>query len=307
MTTMKTGGTHVDRPGIAVPLARAREEVGDLIASRGAQSGRSSALRFGLLGPVVVWSSDPSRDNTVDQLLSENKARGALAALLLRANLLVTQAQLGNLLWDVPPESARPNIRSYVAQVRKALNFADPGATRLSSVKRGGPSDGASYRLRVDPMELDADAFVRLVRHAGEETKAGALTSAVATLRLALSLWRGDAGRTDLAVADVLGRQLDSLNALRLVAQEDLLALQFRLGEHRLLIPEIRALLAEHPMREGLWAHLMRAYYRTGDIGSALNAYQECRQLLDRNLGVQPGSVLRQLHTAVLQRDDDSV
>ncbi|GHG47792.1 AfsR/SARP family transcriptional regulator [Streptomyces griseocarneus] len=297
----------MSQPGITLPSARTREAVGDLTKRPGARSGQPSALKFGLLGPVVVWSFDPNRDEAVEQLLSENKARGALAALLLRANLFVTQAQLGNLLWEVPPESARPNIRSYVARVRKALNFADPGVVRLSTVKRGGPADGGSYRLRVDPMELDADVFVRLVRRASEETRAGALTNAVATLRLALSLWRGDAGHTDLAVADVLRRQLDALNAFRLVAQEDLLSLQFRLGEHRLLIPEIRALLAEHPMREGLWAHLMRAYYRTGDIGSALNAYQECWRLLDSNLGVRPGAVLQQLHRAVLHRDDDSV
>ncbi|MEV0124992.1 BTAD domain-containing putative transcriptional regulator [Streptomyces sp. NPDC050703] len=256
---------------------------------------------------MAVWSFDPKRDQAVERLLSEHKARGALAALLLRANLFVTQTQLRNLLWDTPPESARPNIRSYVARVRKALDFADPGAVRLSTVKCGGPSDGGSYRLRVDPMELDADVFVRLVRHAGEETRAGALTNAVATLRHALGLWRGDAGHTDLAVADALRRQLDALNALRLVAQEDLLSLQFRLGEHRHLIPEIRSLLAEHPMREGLWALLMRAYYRTGDIGSALNAYQECWWLLDHHLGVRPGAVLQQLHKAVLHRDDDSV
>jgi DNA-binding SARP family transcriptional activator len=297
----------VSQPGIALSSARTYEAAGDLNTRPGGWSNQSSALKFGLLGPVAVWSFDPSRDKAVEQMLSENKARGALAALLLRANLFVTQAQLGNLLWDVPPESARPNIRSYVARVRKALSFADPGVVRLSSVKRGGPSEGGSYRLRVDPMELDADVFVRLVRHAGEETRAGALTKAAATLRLALSLWRGDAGHTDLAVADVLRRQLDALNELRLVAQEDLLSLQFRLGEHRLLLPEIRALLAEHPMREGLWAHLMRAYYRTGDIGSALKAYQDCWRLLDRNLGVQPGAVLQRLHRAVLHRDDDSV
>ncbi|MFI6763089.1 BTAD domain-containing putative transcriptional regulator [Micromonospora sp. NPDC050417] len=256
---------------------------------------------------MVVWSADPSRNEGVERRLSENKARGTLAILLLRANQFVTQTQLSQLLWDTPPDSARSNIRSYVARVRKALDFADPNVPRLSSVKRGGQSDGGSYRLRVDPMELDADVFVRLVRHAGEETRAGATTNAAATLRLALGLWRGDAGHTDLAVADILRAQLDALNQLRLVAHEDLLSLQLRLGEHRLLIPEIRALLAENPMREGLWAHLMRAYYRSGDIGAALNAYQEFWRMLDRNLGVQPGAMLQQLHRSILHRDDDSV
>jgi DNA-binding SARP family transcriptional activator len=108
-------------------------------------------------------------------------------------------------------------------------------------------------------------------------------------------------------VANVLQAQLDALNQLRLVAHEDLLELQLSLGEHRLLIPGIRALLAENPLREGLWALLMRAYYRSGDIGAALNAYQESWCMLDRNLGVQPGATLRHLHHAILHRDDDSI
>jgi DNA-binding SARP family transcriptional activator len=255
----------------------------------------------------VAWSVDPGRDEEVEQALSENKARSTLAVLLLRANQFVTQTQLSHLLWDNPPDSARPNIRSYVAQVRKALTIADASPPRLSSVKRGGQSDGNSYRLRVEPMELDADVFVRLVRHAGEEARAGAVTAAASTLRVALGLWRGDAGHPDLAVAEALRAQLEALNQLRLVAYEDLLSLQFRLGEHRLMIPEIRALLAEHPMREGLWAHLMRAYYRSGDIGAALGAYQEFRHIMDRDLGVQPGAALQELHRSILRRDDDSV
>ncbi|MFD2767096.1 AfsR/SARP family transcriptional regulator [Micromonospora eburnea] len=256
---------------------------------------------------MVIWSADPSRDESVERRLSENKARGTLAVLLLRANRFVTQAQMSQLLWDTPPDSARSNIRSYVARVRKALDLADLGVSRLSSVKRCGPSDGGSYSLRVEPMELDADVFVRLVRRAGEEARAGAVARAAAMLRLALGLWRGDAGHADLAVADSLRAQLDALNQLRLVAQEDLLSLQLRLGEHRLLIPEIRGLLTEHQMREGLWAQLMRAHYRSGDIGGALNAYKEYWRVLDRNLGVQPGPMLQQLYRSILDRDDESV
>jgi DNA-binding SARP family transcriptional activator len=255
----------------------------------------------------VVWSADPSRDESVERTLSESKARGTLAVLLLRANQFVTQTQLGQLLWDTPPDSARSNIRSYVARVRKALDLADPDVPRLSSVKRGGTSDGGAYRLCVAPMELDADVFVRLVRHAAEQSRAGEVTKAAASLRHALGLWRGDAGNADLAVAAVLRAQLDALNQLRLVAHEDLLSLRFRLGEHRLLIPEIRALLSEHQMREGLWALLMRAHYRSGDVGAALGAYKESWQVLDRQLGVQPGAMLQQLHRSILNRDDDSV
>jgi DNA-binding SARP family transcriptional activator len=147
------------------------------------EAGNSSKLKFGILGPVAVWTNDPGCDEAVQQALSENKARGTLVALLLRANQFVTQAQLSQLLWDAPPDSARPNIRTYVAQVRKALECTDQNTSRLSSIKRGAQTEGGSYRLRIDPMELDADLFVRLVRHAREESRAGAVADAASTLR----------------------------------------------------------------------------------------------------------------------------
>jgi DNA-binding SARP family transcriptional activator len=156
-------------------------------------------------------------------------------------------------------------------------------------------------------MELDADVFVRLVRHAGEEARSGLMAAIASTLRVALGLWRGEAGDTDMAVAEALRAQLEALNRLRLVAYEDLFALQLRLDMHRHIIPEIRALLAEHSTREGLWVHLMRAYCRSGDIGTAPGAYQEFWRILDRDLGVQPGATLQRLHRSILHRDDDSI
>jgi DNA-binding SARP family transcriptional activator len=264
-------------------------------------------LRFGLLGPVVVWSADPEKDHLLEKELSENKVRSALAALLLRPNQFVTQAQLIQLMWDEPPESARPNIRSYVARVRKLLQLADAGADRLSSLRRGCGADGGAYRLAVEPMELDAEVFTTLLRQAGEQCDRGFPCEAAALLRRALSLWRGDAGRADLTASAAMLSQLEALNQLRLVAQEDLVSVRLQMGEHRLVVPEIRALLSEHQVRESLWAQLMRAFYRSGDVGAALRAYEESWQVLDRQLGVQPGSMLRQLHASILRRDDESV
>lgn len=289
----------------ALPTRLQNGQLADVSSTRSLSA--PSPVKFSLLGTIAIWTFDRAREEYVERPLPEHKARGTLAALLFRANSYMTQSQLSRLLWDDPPESARSNVRSYVAQVRKALHTGLPGDARLSSLKASGVTHSGSYRLRVDPLELDADAFVRLVRQAAEESRAGAVASAAVCLRRALELWQGDAGHDELAVSRALLAQLTALDQLRLGAHEDLLALRLRLGEHRLLVPEIRTLISDHPTREGLWALLMRAYYYSGEIAAALNSYHELRHILDSRLGVRPGAVAAQLHESMLRREDTSV
>ena len=57
--------------------------------------------------------------------------------------------------------------------------------------------------------------------------------------------------------------------------------------------------LADHPYDEMLWRQRILSLYRTGRPTDALAAYREVRRLLTSELGVEPGSVLRQLHEQV--------
>src|SRR4051794_19304883 len=68
----------------------------------------SSVMQVGILGPTVACGADPRLDEEVEQALSENNARGALAMLLLRANQFVTQTQLSQLLSDDPRSRRGP-------------------------------------------------------------------------------------------------------------------------------------------------------------------------------------------------------
>ena len=62
-------------------------------------------------------------------------------------------------------------------------------------------------------------------------------------------------------------------------------------------------LTARHPFREGLWALLMTALYRTGRQADALAAYRAARQHLVEHLGVEPGPRLRELESLILGHD----
>ena len=66
------------------------------------------------------------------------------------------------------------------------------------------------------------------------------------------------------------------------------------------VISDCEALLAEHPLREGIWAQLMRGLARSGRNADALAAYARARRTLRQELGLEPGETLRQLERDVL-------
>ena len=66
------------------------------------------------------------------------------------------------------------------------------------------------------------------------------------------------------------------------------------------MIPRLRALLHQHPLRQRAWAHLMTALYRIGDVAGALAAYRQVRQVLADETGMDPGPELTRLHEDIL-------
>ncbi|HUQ57881.1 BTAD domain-containing putative transcriptional regulator [Lentzea sp.] len=69
------------------------------------------------------------------------------------------------------------------------------------------------------------------------------------------------------------------------------------------LVAELRSLVADHPLRESFWQHLMLALYRSGQQAEALSAYQDIRKKLAEELGVDPGQALRELHQRILRAE----
>ncbi|MEV5889697.1 AfsR/SARP family transcriptional regulator [Nonomuraea fuscirosea] len=260
---------------------------------------------FTILGPVGVLARQEAARKTADEQLSEHRVRGLLAALLLRPNRFVAHTTLAGLLWDEPPAGYRSNLRTYASRLRRCLTAVDPSRIRLESRKGSGEQGGGgAYLLRVGQMELDADVFLRLIARAQAMRRNDDPESAVHLLKLALELWHGPAGGCDVAGSGRLLAQLDAFNDLRLITYEDLTAVRLQYGEHRLVIPELRALLADHPYREGAWAQLIYAFHRSGDVEKALRTYRELRDILAKELGVEPSEELNRLHRAVLDRDD---
>ncbi|MGW3997726.1 BTAD domain-containing putative transcriptional regulator [Amycolatopsis sp. NPDC004772] len=240
-------------------------------------------VRFHLLGPLTVTVGGQPL------ALGGAKQRVLLAHLLLNANRTVSPGQLVDTLWPHdPPTSATANLQTYVWRLRRLL---PEGAV----VRTHDPG----YSLEVDPADVDAHRFARLVADAARAAKDGAPETALTLLADAEALWRGDP-LEDLPTAPAWDAELGRLVENRLAAVEERLALQVRLGRHDPAIAELTVLLAEHPYRERLWQQYLLALTGAGRRAEALQAYATARERLVTELGVEPGPELRALQAAIL-------
>ncbi|MEU4403223.1 BTAD domain-containing putative transcriptional regulator [Streptosporangium sp. NPDC023963] len=237
-------------------------------------------VRFGVLGTLRVVEGE--RDLTPGPA----KHRTLLAALSLRPGRTLTVDRLIAEVWgEEPPASAEPVLRVYVSALRKVV-----GGIRTVP---GG------YLLDVDPDEVDAHRFERLVSAGRRARDAGRTAEAADGLRAALALWRGPA-LAGVDSAELRRAYALPLEELRLTALEERVELDVALGRGAEVTGELRALVASHPLRERAWAQLVLALGQAGRRSEALGAYREARRLLVGELGLEPGPELREAHERVL-------
>jgi predicted ATPase/DNA-binding SARP family transcriptional activator len=157
----------------------------------------------------------------------------------------------------------------------------------------------AAYRLRLDPRSTDIVRFEDLAAAGRAQLRADPRTAA-ATLRQALALWRGPA-LADVAETHFGQAAIARLDELRLSTLEARVDADLRTGNTASLVAELEGLVIAHPMREPLAARLMRALHAAGRRGAALEVYEQTRERLVDQLGVEPSAELAALHLEILR------
>ena len=240
-----------------------------------------AVVRFRVLGSLEVEVEGALVE------LGGARQRAVLAVLLMHANEPVATDRLVNESWgETAPATATKTAQVYVSRLRGAL-----GSDTLTTTPAG-------YLLRVPHGTVDTDALEELRARAREADP----REAASLLRQGLALWRGPP-YADLRYEDSLQPEIRRLEELRLTTLEERIEADLAGGDASQLVPELEALVREHPHRERLRGFLMLALYRSGRQAEALETYREGRQLLDNELGLEPGVELKDMERAILAHD----
>ena len=252
------------------------------------------AVHFAVLGPLEVC-----RDDLSPVLVPGAKERVLLAVLLAAVPAAVADDRLQDAVWDgAPPPTARKSLQAHVVRLRSALEPDRPRGSSGRYVARRG----AGYALSVERAAVDALRAADLAARGRAQLAGGETELAVAELTAARALWRGQP-YADWPYAPFAERERRRLAELRVGVDTGLLEAQLALGRHADVLPELEALIAQDPLREGWWRLLMLALYRDGRQADALAAGRRVRALLADELGADPGPGLRAMETAILAHD----
>jgi DNA-binding SARP family transcriptional activator len=247
-------------------------------------------VRFEVLGPVRGFAGE------AELHLGSPQQRGVLAMLLLARGRQVPLEGLVDGLWGVDvPRSGAGTVRTYVSRLRRQLDAAAGRADLIESA-------GDGYVVPRDAAVLDLDQFEEALSKARTACQCQETVRAAGILGEALGLWRG------APLAGVPGPYAEArrvrLAELNIVATEEKIAMEIALGQHAVAVAELRELQAEHPFREGLSELLMLALYRAGRQAEALAVFNDARQLLTAELGIDPGPALQGMQQRILRGDD---
>ncbi|MGF1666314.1 MAG: BTAD domain-containing putative transcriptional regulator [Acidimicrobiia bacterium] len=209
-----------------------------------------------VLGPIAV------RDATGLRPLGGDRTHRFLAALTISANHAVTIDRLVDVVWgDDPPGDPEGSVHTLASKVRHLLG---PDALLL---------EDHSYRLVIDPLQVDACRFERLVDRA-QCTGTDDPDATIRGARDGLGLWRGPA-YGGLADVDPFRIEAIRLEELRVSLAELLVDAQLATGNTTWAIPMVRSMISESPYREHLWAMLIRALGSAGRRREAATVYAD--------------------------------
>lgn len=244
-------------------------------------------VTVGVLGEVEVLVDG------VRRAIPGGKTSEVLVRLALEPGTLVRADRIIQDLWGDEGEAASRNtLQSKVSRLRRVFGDAMPIV--------GTP---AGYTLAIDHDDVDASRVLRLAEAATDAERRRDPARVLEHCADALSCFTGDL-LVDAGDGAWVAPHRARLTEVRVCLLELQMAARLDLGAAGELVGELEELVALHPLRESLWASLMRALYRARRQADALAAYTRVRHILAEELGLAPGPALADLERRILLQDD---
>ena len=246
----------------------------------------AATLHIRLLGGLsLVHGNEPV------MAIHSPRLHSLLAYLLLHRDAPQLRQHLAFTFWpDSSEAQARNNLRQIIHELRHAL--PDPERFLLADTRTAGWRTDSAFELDVASFET---ALAEATASRGAPTERAALERAA-------ELYRGDL--LPACYDPWIERDRERLRQLHRGALRRLSVLLETAREYPAAIQHLQRLLQDEPTDEEACRHLMRVLALSGDRAGALRVYRDHTATLRRELGVEPGTELRQAHEALLREED---
>lgn len=219
-----------------------------------------------------------------------------LALLAVHANEPVTRSAIIEAIWDKTAPDVKDTanqIQVHVRTIRKALSRGDVPAGAVEFVGAG------RYKLHSPPVSTDLAQFNRKLAAARESLIAGLLPQASQTLTEALSLGQGVA----LDGIDGIFAEAESANLeeRKLGVLLDRIDIDLWCERFVGLVPELARLAGIRRTDDRFRMRLMIALHGSDRTPEALEAFRVGRQIINDELGLEPGPQLQAAHADILR------
>ncbi len=220
-----------------------------------------------------------------------------LKALIARGASGVPKDLLIDDLWpQASPDSVESQFKVALHRLRYAL---EPLMDK---------SRGSSYvilkdnlvSLRKDLCRTDLDEFLSLQKQGKRAEEAGDPGRAILCYRSAIEIYRGDFLAEDLyeTWAELERYKLRTMYIDLLYRTAGLFEAQ---GRSKKAVEYYKMIIKTDPICEAAYQKLMLIYSNGGMRAEALRAYEDCRKVLEREIGVQPGRLTSSIYRKIIE------
>lgn len=252
-------------------------------------------LTINMLGPVEIYR-EFGRPLAADAWTTR-RARDILCFIASRRHRRASKDSIIDTFWgETDFAVVEKNFHPTVSHIRKALN-SNQALKQNFILYRDG-----DYQLNSElSYSIDIEEFDRLVAKGETARRARNLDGCVKAFEEAVALYRGDfaQGSYDPWAEEQRSyyreQYLHILEALAAVAQKQ--------EEWSQSLQIAQQILREDQFREDIHCMVMRAHVKLGNRGAAKEQYENLRRLLERELGVEPGSETRKTFQELLSHE----
>jgi DNA-binding SARP family transcriptional activator len=290
-------------PGYAPLVALAEAEHAPQAPVRSAAAGVLAAVRTQAPPPLDVVGFGGLRIQRRGEAIPERAWRRQRSLELLGLLLLAgpggkTRDALIVECWpDAAPEAGVAQFHAHLHALRTGL---EPEAARGSS--RYVLAEGRLYRLAFDAIQhWDVGSFERAIEQARAAETRGNTADAERALADASEPYRGPLFEGLSPDGEWLELARERLHREAIAARVRLARLRESLGDPRGAEQAWTGVLELDPLREDAHRALIGLLHAQGQRDAALDAYRRCAEVLQRELGVEPGSQTVALYQRVLR------